>query len=421
MNIKRVCQFLLDKEPGKPDAKLRYRIKWNNNKNIVAFNVGYRVDIDKWSTETQRCKNNTTHGKKKIQANIINREIQRFGEVFEDVFHDFESRGVIPDIELFKNAFRKAIGRTVAQEGEKTFYILFDEFVTQEGKSNQWAKSTFQKMATVKNHLTGFDEGLTFEKLDERCLNDYIAYLRDTLNMRNRTIGKQLNMLKWFLRWSVKKGYNNNLTFQAFSPKLKIEEKKIIYLEWDELMTVYNYKIPDELQKLDRVRDVFCFCCFTSLRYSDAANLKRSDVFDNYISITTIKTADALKIELNDYSKSILLKYSDSVFPGDQALPVISNQKMNDSLKELCRLCGIDKPVTITYYKGNKRIDEIYPKCELMSTHAARRTFICNALMLGISPQVVMKWTGHSDYSSMKPYIDIADKAKEDAMKLFNR
>ncbi|MDR0682551.1 MAG: hypothetical protein LBG15_12000 [Dysgonamonadaceae bacterium] len=48
MNIKRICQFLLDKEPGKSDAKLRYRIKWNNNKNIVACNVGYRVDIDKW-------------------------------------------------------------------------------------------------------------------------------------------------------------------------------------------------------------------------------------------------------------------------------------------------------------------------------------------------------------------------------------
>ena len=47
MNIKRVCQFLLDKESGKPDAKLRYRIKWNNNRNIVAFNVGYRVDIAK--------------------------------------------------------------------------------------------------------------------------------------------------------------------------------------------------------------------------------------------------------------------------------------------------------------------------------------------------------------------------------------
>jgi hypothetical protein len=105
MNIRRVCQFLLDKEPGKLDAKLRYRVKWNNNKNIVAFNVGYRVEIAKWSIETQRCKNNTTHGKKKTAANIINREIQRFSDASEAVFASFESKKLIPDTESFKNAF----------------------------------------------------------------------------------------------------------------------------------------------------------------------------------------------------------------------------------------------------------------------------------------------------------------------------
>jgi integrase len=184
---------------------------------------------------------------------------------------------------------------------------------------------------------------------------------------------------------------------------------------------MYSYEIPEELKHLEKVRDVFCFCCFTSLRYSDVANMKRSDVFDNYISITTIKTADSLKIELNDYSKSILSKYKDEQFKNNLALPVISNQKMNYALKELGQLCGIDNPIAITYYKGNRRIDEVCHKYELLSTHAGRRTFICNALMLGISPQIVMKWTGHSDYSAMKPYIAIADKAKEEAMSLFNK
>lgn len=151
------------------------------------------------------------------------------------------------------------------------------------------------------------------------------------------------------------------------------------------------------------------------------ANLKQSDVFDSYISLTTIKTADSIKIELNKYSRAILDKYAHEQYPGNLALPVISNQKMNDDLKEVGKLCGIDQPITITYYRGNERIDEIYPKYELLGTHAGRRTFICNALMMGIAPQVVMKWTGHSDYKAMKPYIDIADSAKAEAMKLFNR
>ena len=65
--------------------------------------------------------------------------------------------------------------------------------------------------------------------------------------------------------------------------------------------------------------------------------------------------------------------------------------------------------------------EEILPKYELLSSHIGRRTFICNALMLGIAPNIVMKWTGHSDYAAMKPYIEIADKAKETAMSLFNK
>ena len=136
------------------------------------------------------------------------------------------------------------------------------------------------------------------------------------------------------------------------------------------------------------------------------ANLKRSDVFDSYISLTTIKTADSIKIELNKYSRAILDKYAHEQYPDNLALPVISNQKMNDYLKEVGKLCRIDQPITITYYRGNERIDEVYPKYELLGTHTGRRTFICNALMMGIAPQVVMKWTGHSDYKAMKPYIE---------------
>ena len=92
-----------------------------------------------------------------------------------------------------------------------------------------------------------------------------------------------------------------------------------------------------------------------------------------------------------------------------------------DALQEMGYVCEINTPINITYYKGNERIDEVHPKYELMGTHTGRRTFICNALMLGISPEVVMKWTGHSDYNSMKPYIDIADSTKSQAMKLFNK
>jgi integrase len=251
-------------------------------------------------------------------------------------------------------------------------------------------------------------------------LNAFIHFLREK-NLHNVTIAKQIGFFKWFLRWTVKKGYNTHTQFSAFKPKLKTTQKKVIFLTWEELTQIRKYEIPQPKNYLERVRDVFLFCCFTGLRYSDVCNLKRSDIKNNHIEITTVKTGDSLIIELNNHSKEILEKYKDIPFEKNKVLPVISNQKMNDYIRELAELAGINEPVRETYYKGNKRIDEVTPKYALLASHAGRRTFICNALSLGIPANVVMKWTGHSDYTAMKPYIDIADRIKANEMGKFNR
>ena len=116
---------------------------------------------------------------------------------------------------------------------------------------------------------------------------------------------------------------------------------------------------------------------------------------------------------------SNLEKYIFVFFEGDKVLPVISNQKMNDYIKELGKLAGRDTKIRITQYNGYDRIDTLYPKYELLCTHTGRKIFICKALSLGIPPNVLMKWTGHSDYKAMKPYIDIADSIKVNAMSRF--
>lgn len=422
MTIKWYHIFLLDKEKGKTDAKLRYRVRWG--KNIVAFNIGFRVDVDKWSMDTQRCKNGTTHGKKKVMASVINREINRYEAATEEIFNRYEKDNHDPTKEEFKAAFLKEIrgiedSKTNRQDG--SIWSYFDDFTKEMGFNNSWTTATYQKFNTLKNHLSSFNSTLSFEGLNESGLNSFVAYLRDDADLRNSTIKKQVGFLKWFLRWATSKGHNTIRDFETFSPKLKDTEKKVIFLEWQELMKVYNFSFPDNKKYLERVRDVFCFCCFTSLRYSDVENLRRDNISNDIITITTIKTADTLRIELNDYSREILDKYKDESYPDNKALPVITNQKMNEYLKEMGYVCGIDTTITITYYKGNNRIDETFKKYELLGTHCGRRTFICNALMMGIQPEVVMKWTGHSDYKSMQPYIDIADSAKKESMKLFNK
>lgn len=417
MEIKRNILFYLGKEKGKTDAKLRMRIRWG--KNLVHFNVGHRVIIEKWSTDTQRCIKNTTNFKK-TSASIINKKIQELEDKAEEVFKAFEVEGSMPNEEEYKDAFKELTGRTKAIQ-PADFFEYFDKFISEMSKRNNWAEATIKKFSSVKSHLKTFNSELTFGHLDEEGLTDYMTYLTDVMSFKNSSIAKQLKLLKWFLRWATTKHYNNEFAFIDFKPKIKIADKKIVYLEWDELMTMYNKFIPQNKKHLEKVRDVFCFSCFTSLRYSDVANLKRSDIFENHIEVTTIKTTDALKINLNDYSREILDRYKDVDLPNNSVLPVVSNQKMNDYLKDLAKLCKLKRPITTTYYKGSERFDEVRPLHEIISTHAGRRTFISNALILGIQPEVVMEWTGHKDYKSMKPYIAVADKEKEKSMKLFNK
>lgn len=428
MNIKRNIIFTLEsrKKDGVlivENVPIRMRVNFASKR--IEFTTGYRIDAAKWDADKQRVKNGCSN-KLKQAASEINVSLLGYYTEIQDIFKKFEVEEIMPTQEQIKEAFN-ALHKPIEEEVKprkstpNAFYKVFDEFVRDCGRKNDWTDSTYEKFAAVKNHLMNFRDELTFDFFDERGLNNYVTYVRDVKEMRNSTIGKQLSFLKWFLRWAFKKGVHQNNAYDSYKPKLKNTQKKIIFLTWEELNKLREFEIPAAKQAFDRVRDVFLFQCFTGLRYSDVFNLRRSDIKGDHIEVTTVKTSDSLIIELNNHSKAILDKYKDVAFEDDKVLPVITNQKMNDYLKELAELAGIDEPVRQTYYRGNERIDEVTPKYALLGTHAGRRTFICNALALGIPPQVVMKWTGHSDYKAMKPYIDIADDIKANAMSKFNQ
>ena len=388
--------------------------------------TGYSISPDKWNRERQRVNQGFSNANG-ITYNVINNKLSEI----ESYFSKLENQIEISDITDFnlKDEFADKFRTNKTKKKAETIFDHMDEFISEVGKLNDWTVSTVEKFNALKNHLRTFNPALKYENLNESGLISFMDYLKnvpltgDIQGMRNSTIKNRISFLKWFLRWATKKGYNNEAAFLSFNPKIKTiksTDKEIVFLDWEELIRVYNFEFPDNKKYLTRVRDVFCFSCFTGLRYSDTANLKRSNIHETYISLTSIKDSDNLKIELNKYSAAILDKYKDEQFPYDRALPVISNQRSNEYLKEMAKLCGIDTPVTEVYYKGNERIEEVRPKYEMICTHTARRTFISNALMKGIPVNVVMKWTGHSDYNAMKPYIAIADTAKKNEMDKFN-
>lgn len=429
MNIKRNIIFALEgrKKNGVPvveNAPIRMRVMFASQR--IEFTTGYRIDATKWDAGKQKVKNGCTN-KLKQSASEINTDLLRQYTEIQNVFKEYEVQDILPTVKQIKDAFNARMRKQSAEVKEAgtedptiSFWEAFGLFVKECGLQNNWAESTSKKFATVKNHLNEFNAALSFDTFTEEGMKDYVDFLRKK-DMRNSSVSKQIAFLKWFLRWCTKKGYCHNTAYEDFNPKLKSAPKKVIFLTNDELNKLKTVEIPHNKQYLERVRDVFLFCCFSGLRYSDVYNLKRSDVKPDHIEITTVKTADSLIIELNNHSKAILEKYKDIHSEDHKALPVISNQKMNVYLKELGELAEINDPVRETFYKGSKRIDIVTPKYALLGTHAGRRTFICNALALGIPAQVVMKWTGHSDYKAMKPYIDIADNIKADAMSRFNQ
>lgn len=422
MIIKRSINFDLENRKNKgnlisDNVPIRIRLSYSSNR--IELSTGIRIDRNKWDDSKKKVKNNCTN-KLKQSASDINAKLSEYELELQNIFKRFEIEERIPNKEEIKYLFNLALENQGNSSKEKMFFDYFDEFVKENGRLKNWTTSTYKKFGTVKNHLWDFNPKLSFSYLNEKGLTNYVEFLRSVPEMRNSTIEKQIGFLKWFLRWAKSKGYNNNFAYETFKPKLKSTQKKIIFLNQEELKKLKEYKVPNNKSYLERVKDVFIFLCYSGIRYSDAYNLKRSDVKEDYFEITTVKTGDSLVIELNKNTKDILEKYKDIPFVKNKALPVISNQKMNDYLQELAELAGIDEPIRITFYKGNDRIDEVTPKYKLLGTHAGRRTFICNALSLGIPVNVVMKWTGHSDYKSMKPYIDIADNIKVNAMKKFD-
>ena len=410
-----------------------------------------------WDSENQRILSSTAAGKivvnsRQMSAKQMNAELKKIDIFFSEYENNLrlngESVGNLKDI--FSRKFgRKAkdaaeeMGTAKKEENAPGIKERLSEFLAEQKDKNSWRTATTKSMTSFKNHMNDFidtHQVTSIDFFDEDGTTLFVDFLRDVKDLRNSTIEKYTSRLRYFLRWASDKGITEVKTLR-YRPKLQQTEKEVIFLTWEELMKLNDFEFPElgtvlklkdlhgkeyektvglEKSNLERVRDVFCFCCFTSLRYSDVENLKKSNIFQDYIQITTVKTGDTLKIELNKFAKAILDKYRDSSFPENKALPVITNQQMNSHLKELGEICGFNSAILVTYYRGSERVDEVYAKYELLSTHAGRRTFIVNALSLGISPQVVMKWTGHKDWQAMKPYIDIVDKAKKDAMSLFD-
>ncbi len=409
------------------EVGIRLRVSWAGLR--CDLRSGYVIAPAKWDAANSCVKLGSKNSYRQT-AGEINRALMRQASAIEEIFARFELEhsGKVPTVAEFKTLFDEAEGRAKARaagEAPKApgFFEVFDKFTSELSATNSWTGATAQKYQSIKNHLSAWRPDVSLADFSKTDFASFVEYLQNTAKLLNTTIAHRVAMLRGFLRWAAANGYYSGQAAENFKPRFKgLDCKEVIFLTWEELQLFLNHNFKSA--SLGMVRDVFCFSCFTSLRYSDVHKLRRSDLHLDaqppYMTVITKKTTDRLHIELNKYALAILEKYADAGLPDDKALPVISNQKMNAYLHEAARECGLDEPVRLVAYNGNMRRERVVPKWKAITTHAGRRTFVVNALRLGIPPSVVMEWTGHSDYKAMKPYIKIVDESKARNMRRFD-
>lgn len=426
MIIKRNIIFSLEKRKKEgiditENLPIRVRIIYTGVR--LDLSTGYRVDLNKWDDSKQKVKSGT-YNKLKQSASEINASLNKKESIIQDIFKVYEVKEEIPEIKVLKEEInsRIKIQPTIVENKitKISFFETFNQFIKECSKENQWTTATIKKYRTLGNNLEKFDKRISLNSFDHKKLDKYMDYLTTKHKYKNTTLEKHLKFLKRFLKWGIDKGYIENNSYKNYSPKIKKVNKKVIFLTKNDIDKIKKFPVPSEKQYLERVRDVLIFSCFSGLRYSDLFALTWDDMKSDSLEFVTEKTDDKIIVELNDHTRAIIEKYRYTRFPKNKVLPVISNQKYNDYLKELGELIGFNDTVKEVYFRGNDRLESVRPLYAHFTSHIGRRSFICNGLYMGIPVHIMMKWTGHSDYDSMRPYIDTVDSMRSKAMEAFN-
>lgn len=210
---------------------------------------------------------------------------------------------------------------------------------------------TYKKYELVRKRLESFIKeeyhasDIALKDINHMFLHNFEIYLMTTFNCEENTTGKFLQRFRTIIIMAKNNGWIKKDPFANFKIKYKKTDRG--YLTQEEID-----KMRKEFasKRLEQVRDVFVFCCYTGLAYIDVKNLDRSKIrtsFDGrlWIMDKREKTDISFNVPLLTVAKEIIDKYSGTQ-PDGMLLPVTSNQKMNEYLKEIATLCGIDKILT---------------------------------------------------------------------------
>lgn len=271
--------------------------------------------------------------------------------------------------------------------------------------NRDFAPGTLERYRTSYAHTRDFIrdkygvDDFPIKGLDFEFARNYEFWLKTVRKCAHNTSIKYLSNFKKIVNLCVRSGWLHKDPFIGY--KMIKRDVPIDPLTPEELDIITNKKFGSD--RLSQVRDIFLFCCYTGLAYADIQKLKRSEIGigvdgEKWIFTRREKTETASRIPLLPGALSIMKKYDDHphCISQDKLLPVLTNQKMNEYLREIAELCGISKKFT---------------------THIARHTFATTiTLSNGVPIETVSKMLGHKNIKTTQHYAKIVDRKVSDDM-----
>lgn len=367
------------------------------NSKRFEFSTNKFISPDKWSTEGAKVKGNSE------DARSINNQL----DIIKNQIMDAEKRLYKKEIQINSENLRNELFGI--KERERLLIPIFTEHnrKIKELVGSEYAPGTLERYETSLKHTKDFLQwkyrvsDIDIEKIDHAFITEYEFYLRTERKCANNTAVKYIKNFHKIINICLANGWLNKDPFANY--KSKVKEVIREFLTEQEIQSLMEKEFVSE--RLELVRDIFVFSCFSGLAYIDVKQLSKDNIVlgidgDKWINKNRQKTDTNSKIPLLPTAQYILDKYANHpvCVNEDKLLPIFSNQKMNAYLKEIATVCGINKELTF---------------------HIARHTFATTVtLSNGVPIETVSKMLGHTNLKTTQHYAKILDKKISEDMQV---
>ena len=219
-------------------------------------------------------------------------------------------------------------------------------------------------------------------------LEKFLAFYLEKGNSKTTTY-KAVNILVWFLNWATDQGYNVYRSYRTFYKRMGTATEPArtpLNLYWDELMKIKEFKTDN--RRTERVRDLFCFMCFSGVRFSELQALKKEDITQNEMMIRK-RNGNSRRLPLNRYAKEISSVYENKYYLNNAAFPSMSIITMNKYLRLIGKEVKLNRQVPNLRGEPGK-----IPLFDRLTAGMAVNTFVANAIELQIPVEIISRFTG---------------------------